>query len=68
MRMRMTTKKTRSGTYGSAHEEEDTLLTQICKSFPLPALYLRLRGTGVSSPLLLSVPGLRFGRPSSQSV
>jgi hypothetical protein len=33
----MTTKKMRSGTYGSAHEEEDTLLAQICKSFPLPA-------------------------------
>ena len=57
MRMKMTTKKTRSGTYGSAYEEEDTLLAQICKSFPLPAFVSKTPRHGVSSPLLLSVPG-----------
>lgn len=57
MRMKMTTKKTRSGTYGSAQEEEDAPLAQICKSFPLPAFVSKTPGHGVSSPLLLSVLG-----------
>lgn len=33
----MTTKRMRSGTYGSAHKKEDTSFAQNCKSLPIPA-------------------------------
>lgn len=33
----MMTKRMKSGTYGSPHEEEDTRFAQNCKSLPVPA-------------------------------
>lgn len=62
------TKKTRLGTYGSAHKEEDTLLAQICKSLPLPAFVSKtLRPAGLFSAVALCTRAKVWKTPS-QSV
>lgn len=54
--MRMTTKRMRSGTYGSPHTEEDTRSAQNCKSLPVPAFVSKTPQHTASSPSSPSPP------------
>lgn len=58
----MTTKRMRLGTYGSPHEEEDASSAHNCNSLPVPAFVSKTPWPTASSPLLPSLPNLRFGR------
>lgn len=66
--MRTTTKRMRSGTYGSPHTEEDTRSAQNCKSLPVPAFVSKTPQHTASSPSSHSLPKLGFWKttPCSQ--
>lgn len=65
--MRTTTKRMRSGTYGSSHTEEDTRSAQNCKSLPVPAFVSKTPQHTASSSSAPSPPKLGFWKTTPYS-
>ena len=62
VKTRTTTRRIRLGTYGSPQREEDPRLAHNGKSLPVPAFVSKTPQHMASSPLLPSLPNLRFGK------